>query len=56
MEGMVGLDHAFFLFFQEVKMNLNLKVKIMESGHPQIRIAQMVGLPEPLLSKIVNGE
>jgi DNA-binding XRE family transcriptional regulator len=36
-------------------MNLNLKTKILESRRPQIGIAKELGIPEPYLSKIVNG-
>jgi len=36
-------------------MNLSLKTKILESQRPQIAIARDLGIPEPYLSKIVNG-
>ena len=36
-------------------MNLKLKTKILESGKPQIALAKEIGIPEPVLSKIVNG-
>lgn len=36
-------------------MNLALKMKILESQKPQIFLAHKVGIPEPYLSKIVNG-
>ena len=35
-------------------MNLNLKMKIHESGRSQISIAHEIDIPEPLFSKIVN--
>ncbi|HUV59152.1 MAG TPA: helix-turn-helix transcriptional regulator [Desulfatiglandales bacterium] len=36
-------------------MNLRLKTKILESGKPQIALAREIGIPEPILSKVVNG-
>lgn len=36
-------------------MNLKLKTKILESGKPQIALAKEIGIPEPILSKVVNG-
>jgi len=36
-------------------MNLKLKMKILESGKPQIALAREMKIPEPYLSKIVNG-
>ena len=36
-------------------MNTKLKFKIIESGKPQIAIAKELGVPEPYLSKVVNG-
>jgi len=36
-------------------MNIKLKTKILESGKPQIAIARELEIPEPLLSKVVNG-
>ncbi len=36
-------------------MNLTLKIKILESKKPQIYLSHEMGIPEPHLSKIVNG-
>jgi len=36
-------------------MNLRLKTKILESGRPQIALAREMKIPEPYLSKVVNG-
>jgi DNA-binding XRE family transcriptional regulator len=36
-------------------MNLELKMKIIGTKRPQIYLAQKLGIPEPYLSKIVNG-
>jgi transcriptional regulator with XRE-family HTH domain len=36
-------------------MNIALKTKILMSGKTQIEIARETGIPEPVLSKVVNG-
>lgn len=36
-------------------MNIALKTKILMSGKRQIEIARCAGIPEPVLSKVVNG-
>jgi DNA-binding XRE family transcriptional regulator len=43
------------IFLEVERMNLSLKTKILKSQCPQIAIAHDVGIPEPYLSKIVNG-
>jgi DNA-binding XRE family transcriptional regulator len=35
-------------------MNYILKIKILQSGKPQIAVAREIGISEPYLSKIVN--
>ena len=36
-------------------MNLELKTKILKSGKPQVALAREIGIPEPRLSRIVQG-
>ena len=36
-------------------MNLKLKTKFLETERPQIALARELRIPEPYLSKIVNG-
>ena len=36
-------------------MNLKLKMQILKLGKRQVALAQEIGVPEAVLSKIVNG-
>ena len=45
----------FRIKFKALTVYLNLKMQIWRSGMRQNRLAQMLGMDEALLSKIVNG-